>query len=90
MDMMGRMAQSPAVQQMAQRLAAQLDPSSSSAARSRRGGGPGTAGADVGRSGGADALDFGSFAQQMMPLLGQVMRPSQSAWGLTRTDCSIC
>ena len=83
MEVMGRMAQSPAIQQMAQRMAEQLDPASSSSAH---GGRHSTADRDAGnggrsRGGGMErgnALDFSSFAQQMLPLLGQVRAPRKS------------
>ncbi len=97
MDMMGRIAQAPAMRQMAHRLAQQMDPSaSSSGARGRRAspGAPETV-SEVGGGGipqGMEPLDFGAFAQQMLPLMGQVENPPPALFcrGYFKHQTSMC
>jgi hypothetical protein len=82
MDLMGRIAQSPAMQQMAQGMAEQLDGGSTRGRHQRqqqRGAVGGASAADSTDANLGTALDFGSFAQQMLPLVSQV-----------RWHCSMC
>lgn len=68
MGMMSQLAQSPAMQQMAEQLAGQMERGSS-------GGGQGGSRARSAAAGaGASPPDFGAFMQQMLPVVGQVSR----------------
>jgi len=72
MGMMSQLAQSPAMQQMAEQLAGQMERSSST------GGQDGSRARGSVAGAGAPPPDFGAFMQQMLPVVGQVSRAHDS------------